>query len=330
MMLPSSIIKEYLHAKFPVNKVLGQEFTTNSIFVPDEKFHMSINMETGLWQDFKSQETGNFPQLIAAVEEIPYDQALVYLRSKLFDTPEHLFAISSVRVENQKAQSSGKLSSILSSFSRFDPNRINKESLIDRLARKFIVSRKLGQFNFYVSYTGRYANRIIIPYSNSDDISQSYYFQARNLSVMGVKYLNPSREVTGIKSSDILYPYKQDCDYIFITEGPIDAMSLQANGINATCTQGSHLSHTQAEALKDMQIIFAYDNDQAGAEGVRQARRVLLRKNKNEFCSACPPQGFKDWNDLHIACGSKSEFVAQVRDSIRTVDFEYDVTEALR
>jgi DNA primase len=329
-MLPSSVIKEYLHTKFPVNKVLGQEFTTNSIFVHDEKFHMSINMETGLWQDFKSQETGNFPQLIAAVEEIPYDQALVYLRSKLFDTPEHLFAISSVRVENQKAQSSGKLSNIISSFSRFNPYKINKESLVDRLARKFVLSRKLEQFNFYVSYTGRYSNRIIIPYTNSGDISDSFYFQARNLSVMGVKYLNPSREVTGIKSSDILFPYKQDCDYIFITEGPIDAMSLQSNGINATCTQGSHLSHVQAEALRGMQIIFAYDNDQAGAEGVRQARRVLLRKNKNEFCSACPPQGFKDWNDLHIECSSKDEFVSKVRDSIRTVDFEYDITEALR
>lgn len=328
-MLPSGVIKEYLHTKFPVNKVLGQEFTTNSIFAQDEKFHMSINMDTGLWQDFKSQETGNFPQLIAAVEQIPYDQALSYLRSKLFDTPEHLFAISSVRVENQKPVSNQNLKKIVSSFSPFNPDDINKESLSDRLARKFVLSRKLSKFTFYTSKSGRYANRIIIPYTHTGRISDSYYFQARNLSVMGVKYLNPSREVTGIKSSEVLFPYRQDCDYIFITEGPIDAISLQVNGINATCTQGSHLSHLQAESLKDKQIIFAYDNDTAGAEGVKHARRTLLRKNKNEFCAACPPSGFKDWNDLHIECSSQDEFISKVRASIRTVDFEYDITEAL-
>ena len=90
-MLPTSVIKEYLYAKFPTNKVFCQEFTTNSFFVEDSKMKLSVNLESGLWQDFKAHEKGNFPQLVAAIEEIPYDEATRFLRSKLFDTPEHLF-----------------------------------------------------------------------------------------------------------------------------------------------------------------------------------------------------------------------------------------------
>lgn len=325
-MLPSSLIKEYLHSKFPVNKVFGQEFTTNSIFAEDEKLHMSINMDTGLWQDFKSQEKGNFIQLIAAVEEIPYDQALRYLRTKLFDSPEHLFEISSIRVENQQPVSGNTVADIFKSFEKFDPKNINEDNLTERLARKFILTRKLQKGEFYICKTGRYANRLIIPYMEH---GVPVYFQARNLSMMGMKYLNPSRQVTGLKSSDILYPYEDDADYVFITEGPLDAISLQSNGINATCTQGSHLSSAQATALKDKQIIFAYDNDEAGRAGIKQARQALLSKNKNEFCICTLPSGFKDWNELHIAANSSDEFVAAVKKGLRVVDFEYDITEAL-
>ena len=326
-MLPSSVIKEYLLAKFPVNKVFGSEFTTNSIFTSDEKMHLSVNLETGLWQDFKSQEKGNFPQLVAAVEDIPYDQALKYLRTKLFDTPEHLFEISSLHVQNQKPTSENTVGDIVKSFVKFDPTSINPNNLTERLARKFILSRKLQKFNFYIAKSGRYANRIIIPYQ--DKRERIFYFQARNLSIMGMKYLNPSRQVTGVKSSEILYPFEKDADYVFITEGPIDAMSLQANGINATCTQGSHLSMTQAQELKDKQIIFAYDNDEAGKMGIAQARKALLKKNKNDFCICSLPEGIKDWNELHMACESSDQFIYQVKQGLKVVDFEYDITEAL-
>lgn len=326
-MLPSSVIKEYLLAKFPVNKVFASEFTTNSIFTPDEKMHLSVNLETGLWQDFKSQEKGNFPQLVAAVEDIPYDQALKYLRTKLFDTPEHLFEISSLHVQNQKPTSENTVGDIAKSFIKFDPTSINPNDLTERLARKFILSRKLQKFSFYIAKSGRYANRIIIPYQ--DKRERIFYFQARNLSIMGMKYLNPSRQVTGVKSSEILYPFEKDADYVFITEGPIDAMSLQANGINATCTQGSHLSMTQAQELKDKQIIFAYDNDEAGKMGIAQARKALLKKNKNDFCICSLPEGIKDWNELHMACESSDQFIYQVKQGLKVVDFEYDITEAL-
>ncbi len=100
MKIPSSIIKEYLHEKFESFLVNNQEFLVDSIFVEDKKKHMSINMGTGLWQDFKSKETGNFPQLISHIEGISEQEAHKYVGRKLFDSPEALFDVSTVRQES--------------------------------------------------------------------------------------------------------------------------------------------------------------------------------------------------------------------------------------
>tara|TARA_Y100000310_G_scaffold345850_1_gene471355 strand:+ start:29934 stop:30920 length:987 start_codon:yes stop_codon:yes gene_type:complete len=328
MMLPPTIIKEYLYAKFPDNRAIGEEFTTNSIFTTDSKKHLSINMESGLWQDFKSHETGNFPQLVAYVEEIPYDAALLFLRSKLFDSPENLFDISSIHESSQQPVRKNTINEIFSSFQKFDPYKIDEDNLSERLARTFVISRKLTKFEFYISTRGRYTNRIIIPYMYKG--KDPFFFQARNLSLLGVKYLNPSKDVTGVKSSDILYPFRDDSDYIFLTEGPVDAMSLQVNGLNATCTQGSMLSHAQANQIKDKQIIFAYDNDEAGRKGIRQARKLMLHKNVKEFCVAKLPETVKDWNELHVRCGTKNDFRKFVVDGLAEVDFEFEVNQRLR
>jgi len=325
-MLPSSLIIEYLNSKFPDNKVLGSEFTANSIFTPDEKKHLSVNIESGLWQDFKAHESGNFAQLVAAVEDISYDAALKFLRGKLFDTPEALFEISSIRIQAQKPLIKNTISEVFKSFKKFDYDNVDGNNLYERLAKKFITKRKLQHSDFYISTQGRYANRLIIPYFYEGQ--EPYYFQGHNLGVTGVKYLNPSREYCGVKSSDILYPFKEDSDYIFITEGPLDAISLQLNGLNATCTQGSKLSHAQAEQIKDKQIIFAYDNDDAGKEGIAQARKLLLHKNKNDFCVARLPEEVKDWNDLHVQT-SRKDFRAYVVNGLKVIDFGFEVTEAL-
>ena len=325
-MVPSNIIKEYLYAKFPDNHVFGVEFTTNSIFTPDEKKHMSINMETGLWQDFKAHETGNFAQLISYVEEIPYEAAYKYIMKRVFDNPESLFDVSSVRVA-QESTSKNAVGDIFKSFTPFDYCNIDATNLTERLAFNFVVNRKLTKFKFHISKKGRYANRIIIPFQYGD--RSPYFFQARNLSLLGIKYLNPSRDVTGVKSSDVLFPYRDDSDYVFITEGPLDAISLQLNGINATCTQGSTLSNSQAEQLRGKQLVFAYDNDSAGRQGVDNARQLMLHKNISDFKVASLPEGVKDWNELHVKHSHK-EFVGAALSNLQTVDFKFKVIEGLR
>jgi len=327
MMVPSNTIKEYLYSKFPDNHVFGQEFTTNSIFTSDEKKHLSINMNTGLWQDFKAHESGNFIQLVAYVEEIPYEEASKFLLKKVFDNPEYLFDVSSIRVANQ-SNVKNTVKDIFKSFEPFDPYNIDSESLTDRLAHNFIINRKLNRFKFHVCKKGRYANRLVIPFQY--DPQNPYFFQARNLSLLGIKYLNPSREVAGVKSSDVLFPFDEESDYVFLTEGPLDAISLKINGINATCTQGSTLSHAQAEQLRDKKLVFAYDNDEAGMIGMEKARKLMLHKNVGNFKVASLPTDVKDWNDLHVKCTSNKEFVDTVLSGVQKIDLKFQVSAGLR
>ena len=63
--------------------------------------------------------------------------------------------------------------------------------------------------------------------------------------------------------------------------------------------------------------------------GIAQARKALLKKNKNDFCICSLPEGIKDWNELHMACESSDQFIYQVKQGLKVVDFEYDITEAL-
>lgn len=323
-MVPSNIIKEYLYAKFPDNHVFGQEFTTNSIFTHDEKKHLSINLETGLWQDFKAHETGNFPQLVSYVEDISYEEAYRFIMKRTLDDPEALFDVSTVR--SQKATSKNTIKDI---FNAFEPYNHKKAPtcLAERLASNFVNNRKLGKVNFYLCKKGRYTNRIIIPYQYEG--KHPFFFQARNLSLLGIKYLNPSREVAGVKASDILYPYRDNADYVYLTEGPLDAITLQLHGINATCTQGSTLSNAQAEQLRGKQLVFAYDNDEAGRLGMEKARELMLHKNVADFKVATLPKGVKDWNEIHTLTSHK-DFMEVALGGLRDIDFKFKVTEGLR
>ena len=75
-MIASTVIIEYLASKFEgVGKFSAneQEFLIPSIFRQgDTRLKLSINTQTGLWQDFLSGEVGNFIKLYAILEEKSY------------------------------------------------------------------------------------------------------------------------------------------------------------------------------------------------------------------------------------------------------------------
>jgi len=143
-----------------------------------------------------------------------------------------------------------------------------------------------------------------------------------------MKYLNPSFAEYSVKASEILYPFKKEESYILVTEGPIDALSLQNIGINATSTQGSIFSQNHLKELSDKKIILAYDNDEAGDRGIQYARRLIKSKNLPEPYTVRPPQQFKDWNDFIIEA-SAVEVQAWVSETVTRMDFNYELSALL-
>ena len=186
----------------------------------------------------------------------------------------------------------------------------------------FLYERKLFNLEtndrkYYVSTEGRYKGRLIIPFLSDD--SQIFYFQARSLGGETPKYLNPSEGWP--KPSHILYPYDTEAEHLVVCEGPLDAVSLQLQGVNATCTMGCSVSEYQVEALKEFEgkIIIGYDNDDAGKRGVSKFDYLRRLKRMADLHICHPPVEVKDWNDAHIRGRDLKGFV-----DWHTKKYDYD------
>jgi 5S rRNA maturation endonuclease (ribonuclease M5) len=315
-------IREYLDAnfkgcgKFSSNE---REYIMQSPFVDDDwKHKFSINVETGMWQDFKAHRQGNFAQLVAHVEKISYKRAA----SKIFfDNAINEYAAPLLR---KKEEAVTKLDVDTSSWIPIDLYSCYHKNPLVQLAWKILWERKLFNVEyvddapFYFALEGRYKNRIIIPFKKPDE--SLFYFQARAMLASDYpKYLNP--ESTQARSSVILYPFKND-EPVLLCEGPLDAISLQLAGVNATATMGSSPSRFQIETLKDSEcnIIVAYDNDTAGTLGADKTEdlRKDLMLPGIKICP--PPSQYKDWNE---AWQKDFDIKKYVETNTKSYDAEY-------
>ena len=77
-----------------------------------------------------------------------------------------------------------------------------------------------------------------------------------------------------------------------------------------------------------MKVIIAYDNDESGRDGFKEAKKRLLTQRNKELYSLCPPKEFKDWNDFWVASTAEN-FSSYVQENIRKADWELNVSELL-
>ena len=308
-MFTPQFIKDYLLEKLNCDYRLSsnnRELMIPSVFIEhDYKRHMSINLEKGVWQCFKTGQQGNFIKLFSILEGISYKAAeskLLFqgIESGMWDLWEEKSippVLPSIITRNVDTSDFTPVS-----IDSYDSNN----QLVVR-AWTFLMDRKL--FNtkdyveapFYVATEGKYHGRVIIPFKDHD--GDTFFFQARSLlQTVSPKYLNPSSE-NGIKSSNILYPFDFEEDHLCICEGPTDAISLNLQGLNATCTVGSTISNVQMQILREFEgrIILTYDNDEAGTRGIEKLETMRKKYMMPTFYVCPPPPAYKDWNEAHIA-----------------------------
>ena len=194
------------------------EMVIPSIFVGcDPKRHMSINLETGLWQCFKTSNKGNFIQLYAKLENITSKEAYdtLVFKSFFFEDKE----------PTKKAQNRSESPKILEDLGDLEEVTIDTgdSSTASDLAVKawcILYDRHLIEYNinqkYFVCHSGKFRNRLIIPFYMNDKM---VFFQARDMfGISKVKYLNPSE----IKASQILPPFDYSRPAVFVIEGPTD------------------------------------------------------------------------------------------------------------
>mgnify|MGYP003151297510 FL=1 len=294
-----------------------------SLFVNNDwKKHMSVNVDSGMWQCFKTGRSGNFVRLYSEAEGIPYFRAQRDLMIRNF---EFLGEEVPELVSPQK-----ELELDTSRLIPINLDSVDSKNKKEVDAWSFLFGRALFSLNeeedapFYLCTEGKFADRIIIPFRSDDTV---FYFQARALYDQSPKYLNPSTEIAP-KPSDILYPYDEGEDYLVVCEGPLDALSLQRKGINATATIGSSISPRQAEILSTFKgkVILGYDNDEAGQRGIDKFDRTRKEMRMASFEVCPPPSGYKDWNEAHIA---GEDLFSWIMDKSQSYDFEYQISTQL-
>jgi len=275
---------------------------------------MSINLETGLWRCFKSGEAGNFYKLLSHLEGWSYAKSMeeATYGSYLLDPEEKKKKIRK-QIENKPVNFNDFLNIDCINIKllpeerrklRWDPH----SEIYDNL-KKLTTKKNLLHLNwpFYLCWPRleafrdldppifpKLTGRLIIPYMYGESC---VWFQARALlDSQQPKYLNSP----GSKASQILMPYYENYDHLFVTEGPLDAIVLKNWGFNATCVNGSYISRNQALALKQFagNIVLSFDNDEAGAKGVMAFEKLRKKLMMPVFFTVTPPSSFKDWGEM--------------------------------
>lgn len=302
----------------------GREFVMESPFHRNDwKRHCSVNVDSGLWQCFKTSRSGNFVSLYAALQDIPYFRAQRELILKNFEFQDQEVIQADQERKELELDTSKLIPINIESGYSDDPKLLNAWNQLWN--RHLLTEENAPEAEYYLCVEGKFANRIIIPFEKD---GKTYYFQARALSEDQMpKYLNPSSDIAA-KPSEILYPYDEEADYVVVCEGPLDAKSLQLQGVNATATMKNIISPIQAEMLASFKgrIILGFDNDEAGRRGFDRFDQLRKLRNMGDFYVCSPPEGFKDWNEAHVKGKNLAEWVTQQSSKY---DFEYKMFGAL-
>ena len=161
------------------------------------------------------------------------------------------------------------------------------------VAREYLKGRGISptDFPFYVSDSEKWIGRVIIPYIFREKI---VYWQARSMdAAIAPRYKNPSIEKENLFfNMDEVYRYTDEP--LFVTEGPLDALSI---GKNAVAMLGSTLSEFRERELKKAafrrRVIFIIDKN---LNGYKLGQKVLKYEDLQWYV-ICFPDNVEDSND---------------------------------
>lgn len=195
------------------------------------------------------------------------------------------------------------------SINLFDPLQLsyyqNNETVLKAL--RYIKSRKINEAinkpkNLFLSLKDFiHKDRLCIPFY--DDKKKVVFYQTRCLDDSQPRYLskqNSEKTVFNIENIDPL------CDYIFLLEGPIDAMFIK-NGVGVA---GINLTNTQLDQLSKyplLERIWILDNPRIDSTANNKIQELLSKREK----VFCWNNQYKDLNEWCIA-ENKNEILPDI------------------
>lgn len=183
-----------------------------------------------------------------------------------------------------------------------------KENSVVKDALAFISKRKLDTAvnkpkSLWLSLADKvHKNRVIFPFYNLDKNSKIVFYQSRAIYKEDeefAKYLSKTNSDKYIFNLDKISP---DIDYIFLQEGPIDAMFLR----NSVALAGIHPTDEQIDVLKTYypmhNLVYVLDNQWVDRASYNTTKK-LLDSGESVFIW---PSELIDYKDLNDICTKKN------------------------
>lgn len=315
MSIDRDMFIEWAESRFDDVIVSGDEIKINSIFCDDRKHHLWCNPsggkkehEFGVYHCWKSEKKGSLIGLVMLVDDCLFDQAAAKLGvsggggiEDLERRVNEMFASKRSESEAVKPAPQGLemppdcyLFEDLPSYNRTRAH-----------AEEYLKSRAIPVDGLMLCTSGRYRNRIMIPYRDRD--GALIYYNGRYIGDpgQGLRYLGPPKEL-GIGKGDVLYSraWPQKGQKVYIAEGEIDSMSLDICGFRSVALGGKNMTDKQCEMLRGNLPVLCLDADDSGGEALP---RIALKLKKSGFPSVRyvrPSKEHKDWNGLLVARGA--------------------------
>ena len=244
-------------------------------FHDDTSESCSINIDKGVWICFAGCGQGGLKSFIKEYKDWDYRQVNQYLVNYKDTQSKRLF--TQPLVEDEGPLPEVNIPFKLGTVPRWIFDRgFDKQSM-----RKWLCGITS-------------ANGLIIPVKDID-------FRTVGWITRQEKQIPKYLYSRGLKKSHILFgqPYIQDCEYVCITEGPLDAMWLTQSGFPAVALLGMSMSEKQRDlvlTLPTKEVILCLDNDSAGQIGKKRAMELLGNKIKVSHINI--PEEYKDVQDI--------------------------------
>lgn len=267
--IPENIIIAFLEDNFgEVKKTTSEEIRVNSPFVDDRKFHMYVNPQKGVVNDFKSGYGGSFIKF-----------ASEYLNMGTRAAISHL-------IKNYSGRGSFRDFSIteyLEKTNEFElPEGLNwfaetKQGIIRNQAYNYLKRRKvseevINEFGYIYNQGSEYNKTIFIPFYEDGEL---VYFITRDFTNKNdLRYNFPH----GVNSKNYVYNIDKIENEVFIFEGVFDAIALDKQV--GTAILSADLGKRQAIKILNKapkKIIFVPDNDETGKETLEKNIFLLLK-----------------------------------------------------
>jgi len=291
----------------------GNEICVPSPFIEDFKRHLWMNPsggkskhpENGSYRCWKSDKRGSLVSLVAYLEHLDWDeaQAMICDQSSLRGLEKRVHELFGHKVETPQTQQSNVGLIQLPPFT-YLISSLREGERYEILAKDYLANRKIPFEGLYVCTSGKYEDRIIIPYY--DRSGNLIWWNARSmykdeyLEKYGIqKYNKPDvPEDSGLSQNNVLYVkrWPRPKQRILVMEGEFDAMTVLMCGHFSAACGGKSLSDSQIDMIRDYIPVLSFDTDTSGKRALIEIGQQLLGQGFPEVYYVRAPKQYKDWN----------------------------------